>query len=371
MKKTGAVAALLSLQLLLGSNALAGTAEFTNADAANWDLPAQGALESKRMDDQTLTVETSLQWSKEKLGEREKNKAVYTYVPALRWMADVENELKGAVMATTLPGAKFDRIPAGDKQGETVRVTVTGASDLLGGKTYRLYSSWYKSGTEDPALTLRSQVRYTTYMPGAKVTDLPGSDDRIGTMSWNGAEVAAWRTKVPLDPDALPFFPLWYESVDEEILPVKGAYLRITSHEALDLYKTEQTKKLLEASDTQTYRFAITAKPDRSLLDSEWRSERLEELGVKITQYYAESYKQKKTDERTTYSWFQTDKDLLTKIFGEKPRESYFVTELEGMAIGEALKKISEWDHVDFVEIEENGHRPTGVHWLNRKAQGL
>ncbi|WP_426448762.1 hypothetical protein ACP26L_29220 [Paenibacillus sp. S-38] len=364
MKKTGAFAAFLSLQLLLGSSALAGTAEFTNADAANWDLPAQGKLESKRMDDNMLTVETSLQWSKEKLGEREKNRAVYSYVPALRWTANVENELKGAVMATTLPGAKFDLIPAGDKQGETVRVTVAGAADLQGGKPYRLYSSWYKTGTEDPALTLRSQVRYTTYMPGAKVTDLPGSDDRIGTMSWNGAESASWRTKLIRDPDVLPFFPVWYESADEEILPVKGAYLRITSREALDLYKTEQTKKLMEASDTQTYRFAITASS--SLLDAELKSKRLEELGVKISQYYAYSYDEKK-NERTTYSWFQTDKDLLTKVLGEDKTKSYSVMEIEGKATGEALKQISEWDWVDFVEIEESGHRPTGVYWLNQK----
>ncbi|MCZ8519145.1 MULTISPECIES: hypothetical protein [Paenibacillus] len=368
MKKTGTMAALLSLQLLFGTSALAETAEFTNGDAANWDLPAQGKLESKRMDEGYLTVDTSVEWTKEKLREREKNKEVFTYVPALKMTADVENELKSAVLATTLPGAKFDLIPAGDKQGEAVRVTVTGAVDLLGGKPYRFYSAWRKAGTGDPSLALSSQVRYTSYMPGSKLTDLPATDDRLSTLKWSGAEKASWKTKIPLDPDALPFFPVWYESV-ENILPVKGDYLRINSREALDLYKTGQSRKLKEASDSQKYHFAITAKADRSLLDSELRSESLDELGVQITQYYAESYKEKKTDERTTYSWFQTDKDLIRKILGEKQRENFFITELEGIATGEALKKISEWDWVDFVEIEEKGYRPTGVFWLNQKAE--
>lgn len=128
--------------------------------------------------------------------------------------------------------------------------------------------------------------------------------------------------------------------------------------------KIDAAKLLNATSDDKVVQFAITFNnPFYASLDYI-----AEAYNLTISQVYATGIKENKGE--FTISWFDTNKNnsslmlLDSKIGGFK---TFSITELEGTARVEDLKRISSSSGVDVVEIEENGRMPTGVHWLNKR----
>lgn len=358
--KTSIFALCLVTGLLLCTSAFASN----RPDLSGWAVPDQASLEAANRGGTILETKTELRWTPDQLREFpvRGGESVGSFFPSLVYQADETNELQPQVMMTNLPGAKFFRTAADEQRGEQIKLSVLGAASLQSNKPYTFYTGWRYTGEEkgNPLIKLRSLQEFDQGVRGT-INELKETGHELAAIRWNEAKPVDLPQSLRAAFNKDPFVFPWEDEEEAALAKRLKGYTDIDSKQDLDQYKSSAAKLLTSAPDCcEPIRFAITFK---SSIGVKGVNQLAEEYHLNVEQYYAVGKRGKQ--EEYTVSWFdpQWERPLsLVRIF-----DSLLVTELEGTASGEDLKRISTIAEVDLVDIEDNGKRPTGVYWLNQR----
>lgn len=362
MKKWRITAAFFIANLLLCTSVFARSTDFTNSDSSNWDNPVKGTLESYKVENKILSTRANVQWNSDQIKQYQSQSIISQFYPSLVFKSDPSDKLRSKMMFTNLPGAKFTRKKATDSTGEEIKLSILRTSDVIANKPYAFYTAWLHTGEGDPTVTLQSLQGYA--QPNGTQNDLPKTDDTISTVYLNDAETLDMKYQNLILPESLvsPFNQ--YTDGDLEKKKKVKSYSFIDSKEKLDQYKIKSEKLLKATPENTDVQFAITFNKPVSV---ESLDKIAQEYHLSVSQIYAAGITEKK--EEFTVSWFDTNKEvtILMDIGHPFGFAHFSITELEGTAKVEDLERMSSYPELDFVEIEEDGRTPTGVHWLNER----
>ncbi|MBD0383776.1 hypothetical protein [Paenibacillus sedimenti] len=142
------------------------------------------------------------------------------------------------------------------------------------------------------------------------------------------------------------------------------SYASIQTKEQLETYKKDAALLLKTAPSDSQIPFAVTFNKPFSAV-SLMRLEK--EYDLTITQQYAEAKTEK--GETFTVSWFDRDAHVLTMLNMVLANRfvSFDVTEIEGLATGTNLQRLSDFDATDVIDIGANDQLPTGIYAINKR----
>jgi hypothetical protein len=360
---------LLGGALLCGSVS-AHSAGMELAKGSTWDVPAKGILESYTIEDRLLAAKAEIQWTSAQLKQFQSDDFGKLFFPALEFQTDGFDPLRVKFMFTDLPGAKFIRDDAAYGAGERIKVTTLDIAHLVPDKPYEFYATWLHVGNGDPKIELHSFQGYA--QPNGPLNELPATNHTLAAFSWKDAEALEKKYRdLDLSEDFdNPFGQ--YVPGERQAATKLMSYAEIRSKADLDRYKKEAAERVRALADDETVRFAITSGDPYGI-----SSQVLLYSGLTVTQVYAAGYAYDslgKIDKKHPYtlSWFDdpSGSDSLRLLnIGNRLGTRGIITEIEGTATGEQLKKVSAYSEVDTVDIEQNGRLPTGISRLTARYE--
>ncbi|CAG7645607.1 hypothetical protein ACFQI7_25915 [Paenibacillus allorhizosphaerae] len=367
-KKT-IMALCVSASLLLSTSAFAAY----TPDLARWAMPDEVHLEGFNRADVILDTNAELSWTADQLsGFPVKGQlGVGRFLPSFAYQVDEGRELQPQVMVSNLPGAKFTRTPADKDGGDRIKVSVLGAAYLQADMDYTFYTGWQFSGSKEgkPKVTLSSLQEFDQGAGGG-IHEQTETERALSGLRWKQFE----QSSTQRDKEITAAFnrdPFYFTREHDETFAndaiLKG-YSSMDSKAALDQYKSDAAKRLKAAQDCcSPVRFAITLN---KYVGFNKVAELAKDYRLNITQYYAAGERMgSSSKDEYTISWFDPKWDrpfsLISKAVGGFA--TLQVTELEGTARVDDLKRISSIPEVNVVDMEDRGKRPTGVYWLNKR----
>ena len=369
MRSTKAIMALcVSASLLWSTSAFAAY----TPDLGRWATPDEVQVEGFNRADVILDTKADLSWTADQLSgfPPTGQLGVGRFLPSFVYQVDEGRELQPQIMVSNLPGAKFTRTPADKDGGDRIKVSVLGASYLKADKEYTFYTGWRYSGSKDgnPKVTLSSLQEFDQGAGGG-IHEQTETERALTRLSWKKFEPGLTpydkNLTSPFTRDNPFYFTREYDETFASDAIMKG-YASIDSKAALDQYKSDAAKRLKAAPDCcGQVRFAITLNNNVGFNQV---AELAKDYRLNITQYYAAGEREGSKD-IYTISWFDPKWDrpfpLISRAVGGFTAVQ--VSELEGTARVEDLKRISSAPEVMVVDLEDRGKRPTGVYWLNKR----
>ncbi|MFD0699066.1 hypothetical protein ACFQZT_33875 [Paenibacillus sp. GCM10027628] len=358
MNKWKTSAAFILANLLLCTNVFAASNNFNNSDAKNWDKPAKGTLEAQRVENRLLYTKATIEWTSEQIKQFQSDHFLKQFFPAIIYKVSSGDELRAKVMYTNLPGAKFTRKDATNGEGEEIKLSILQTSALMENEPYYFFTGWlhkYEVLDGNPTVSLLSTQRYA--QPNGSLSDLPKTQDSLLQIPFNDAELL----NIPYTPSESLDSPFRQYTEAVENKKVKS-YAQIDSKEKLDQFKIQCAETLKKASNDEIVHFAITFNKYYANPNS-----LAEEYHLTPYQVYAAGITTKNNEEYT-FSWFASDYGAMYIFPANIGFSDFSMTEMEGTAHVEDLKKLSKETFVDVIEIEDkSGKLPTGIHWLNNR----
>jgi hypothetical protein len=328
---------------------------------SNWDYPTSSVVEAVKVESKLLMTTSTVQWNTDQLKLFQSDDVLQRFFPALVYKVTESDQLRSKFMLTNVPGAKFTRKLATYADGEEIKLSILDTSRLSTDKSYLFYTAWLNTEHGDSQVSISSLQRYA--QPNGTLNDLYKTEDEIASITFSKAEAIDKKYRDYDLPESFDSPFRQYIGNEEEgagVTKVKS-YVLIDSKEALESFKRESAQRLKLAPDGGKVRFAATFKNNGIS-----RADLLaEEYNLTVSQIYGAGIKEKEIEEYTA-SWYDLDPKVIS-LMGLKQTgfEKFGITELEGTAFVEDLKKMSQLSYVDAVEIESQGQVPTGIHWLN------
>ncbi|MBP1961896.1 hypothetical protein [Paenibacillus aceris] len=345
------------VSLLMCQGAYAESLNNSDLDLLNWDHPAEISFNASAIEKKIVSTQADFEWSSKQLQQFQTSDPIKQFNPALRFKTDDQDVLRSKLMISNVPGAKFERKDALYEHGEEIMLTVMDSTELKSNKSYIFSTSWLRTSKSNSNVMLQTLQRYS--QPNGALYNIDKTEDQISKIDVNDAPVSdkEYRDYHLSEKFDGPF----YQYQDGEANKQVKSYALINSKEKLDAYKSERAKNLKFSNDGDSVQFAITFnKP----VSPEGLKKLAEAYNLTISQIYAAGMKE--NNEEYTVSWYDTGMDAIYLL---GPRfVTFTITELEGTAKAEDLKRISELSSVDVIDIEQTtGKSPTGVHWLNNR----
>ena len=345
------------LIVFLSGMPLLAFASSEDTDTTNWSQPITSHLAAFQLEENYFSTEATAQWSQDQLQLFQSDEVTRKFFPSLTLTADSSDRLIPKLIMTNLPGAKFTIQPANEGSGQSVRVSPLATMKMKEGKTYHFSVVWFRDGNKDASVTLHSARNYA--QPNGTLNELSGTDDQVLAVKLSDASVKK------RDYPRAHKFPVLNKkplvATDERSQPKKArSYSSIDSKEALARYKQDSADQLSNASGGWNY-FAVTFNRPTA---PESVNRLVKENDLEVAQVHAIGIKE--NGEVYSVSWYDSDLSVLELLRGTNFKQ-FFVTELEGVGMGDDLRRLQNDPDVDTVEVENKDGLPTGIFDLNER----